>query len=257
MSTDWGSRSPSACWSSAFELLPVRVDEDRVRVVRGGRGEGVPVEQDAAVGLVGQQVDRAVPLRGLGEDPRQRVQRVRREDPPGGVVRGVEDHGPGPRRDRRAHVLGVKVERRRVDLHPHRLRPRRPDQGLVEEVRRAHDDHLVALAGHRPQHDSESGDGCVRQRDVVGLEVDAELLAERLRHRLLRPRVAPDVREPVPSLRFRPPLEGADILRAGELLRVPRHEVARVVASRRDELFRFDECAEQRREHLDDASDAG
>src|SRR6266852_2774769 len=70
MSMESFSRSASACWSRAFatakpltrreEGLAISIDEERTRVKGGGAVVGAAVEDDAGVGLVGEQVDRAI-----------------------------------------------------------------------------------------------------------------------------------------------------------------------------------------------------
>ena len=75
---------------------------------------------------------------------------LRRENDPGGVVRGVDQDQPGPRRDRRPQGVEVGAEVRAGHRDATRL-PGQGDTGGVDVEPRLEDDDLVALVDQGEQ----------------------------------------------------------------------------------------------------------
>src|SRR5438093_12803549 len=106
-------------------------------VERARRDHPIAVEEDAAVGLVGDEVDRAAVARGSIFDHRcERPQHVLAEDAPGRVVRCVDQHGARAWGDRASDRIDVEVEAAWLDAYLHRFAAGPKDQSLVEEPRR-------------------------------------------------------------------------------------------------------------------------
>ena len=120
----------------------------------------------------------------------------------------------------------VEVPRRLVRTHADRRRARAQDQRFVEEPRRADEDDLITGIEHGRHRERHRAVRAAREEDVVGLEGDAQLIAELGCGRLRGTRIRHPVREPASVLRLEPLLEGLDVAGERRDLRVAGEEVA-------------------------------
>ena len=203
--------------------------DERALVVVCRRPHHVPVEQDLAVRLVGQEVDGScgtvrVPLQERGEQ-RERVVGI---DPPGRIVRRIDQDHAGAGRQRRCDRVQIEVPRRLVRPHADRRRARAQDQRFVEEPRWTDEDDLISGIEHGRHRERHRAVRSAREEDVLGFESDAQLIAELRCGRLRGTRIRHPVREPPTILRLEPLLEGLDVAGERRDLRVACEEIAGV-----------------------------
>ena len=178
---------------------------------------------DAVVRLVGQQVDR--PRRRL-QHRGQALQLVGRQHAAARVVRRVDDDRPGARGDRAPDGVDRQLELRRLEVDAHRLGGVGEDHRHIEEPRRREVDDLVAWIQHRAQRGGEAAERAGGHRYILGIDVDADVLAQRVDRDLDRLGVAELVGEPVLVLGRGPFRERLLDLGQRHLLRIAELEVA-------------------------------
>ena len=184
------------------------------------------VVEDAVIGLVRQQVDRApVPRRGGLEDSSETIERRARIDLSGRVVRRVDDDGARPRGDRPLDGRHVDVERPHVDAYLHRQQAEALRDAVVEEPGRREIDDLVAFVADGAHGDLEAGERAGRQRDVFRSEPDTPVLGERGDDRAPRLGHIHVVREPVLAPGLAPLLDRSHVFGERHLLRIAGDEV--------------------------------
>ena len=99
------------------QRFAVGVDQERVRVERCRAVIGAPIEDDPAVGLIREQVDRMADVcAGVREQAGQLLQGRVWVDLAGRVVRRVDDDRAGARADCRGDRGQVEIEGQRIDL---------------------------------------------------------------------------------------------------------------------------------------------
>ncbi len=163
-------RQPADALARRQQHLAVAVGDDRIGIKGAGADEGLVVEDQPAVGLVGKEIDRAsLAGTGPGQDLGQRLQGRRRVNPPGRIVRRIDDDQPRRRRDRRLDRRQVEIE---VGPGRHLDRHRRASQrhAVVVEPRRRIDDHLVSRIQERRHGRGDGTEGAGGERDIGGLE---------------------------------------------------------------------------------------
>jgi hypothetical protein len=186
-----------------------------------------------------------MPAQRVGES----LERRRRIDPFRRVVRRVDQDDARPGRERARDGVHVQIERRGLDPDPDRRAGGSQDHRLVEEPGRRDEHDLVAGVDDHAERQSERAMGSAREQDVVRLERQAQLLAERGGGRPAGPRVRETVREPPPVRRHGPLLKGLDIPGQRRLLGIPGQEVTGLgVVRERAELLHHAEERLQGRE---------
>ena len=100
--------------------------------------------------------------------------------------------------------------------------------GLVAEPSGRRDDDFVAGVGDQRERERDRTECALSHRDVVRLEVESELAAEPLRHRLLRRPLIGLVRVPVDRSRFELRAHGIGEAGQSHLVRIAEGEIQRV-----------------------------